>query len=152
MQSITYPSGVSALTRASRFGRVSNYAKVCSDELCLLVQIETPEAFDNLEAIAAMDGIFIGPGDLASNIGHLGEPGNPAVVAKIENAIKRIAACGKPAGILAGDEAFAKRCISVGPTFTAVGVDVGLLARATTQLRQQFSTMAWTNLKSGLAV
>ena len=61
-----------------------------------------------------------------------------AVVAKIEDAIKRIAACGKPAGILTGDEAFAQRCIGLGTTFTAVGVDVGLLAKATTQLRQRF--------------
>jgi len=149
VQSITYPGGgmrgVSALTRASRFGRIPNYAKACGDELCLLVQIETLEALDNLEAIAAVegvDGIFIGPGDLAANMGHLGEPGNPAVVAKIEDAIKRIAACGKPAGILTGDEAFAQRCIALGTTFTAVGVDVGLLAKATTQLRQRFGGKA----------
>lgn len=149
VQSITYPSGgmrgVSALTRASRFGRIPNYAKACGDELCLLVQIETLEALDNLEAIAAVegvDGIFIGPGDLAANMGHLGEPGNPAVVAKIEDAIQRIAACGKPAGILTGDEAFAQRCIALGTTFTAVGVDVGLLAKATTQLRQRFDAKA----------
>ena len=149
VQSITYPGGgmrgVSALTRASRFGRIPNYAKACGDELCLLVQIETLEALDNLEAIAAVegvDGIFIGPGDLAANMGHLGEPGNPAVVAKIEDAIQRITACGKPAGILTGDEAFAQRCIALGTTFTAVGVDVGLLAKATTQLRQRFGAKA----------
>lgn len=147
VQSIRYPSGgmrgVSALTRASRFGRIPNYAKACGDELCLLVQIETQEALDNLEAIAAVDGvdgIFIGPGDLAANMGFLGEPGNPAVVAKIEDAIQRITACGKPAGILTGDEAFAQRCIALGTTFTAVGVDVGLLAKATTQLRQRFGS------------
>jgi 4-hydroxy-2-oxoheptanedioate aldolase len=146
VRSINYPStggvrGVSALTRASRFGRVPNYAKTCQDELCLLVQVETLEALDNIEAIAAVegvDGIFIGPGDLAASMGHLGEPGNPAVVAKIEDAIKRLAACGKPAGILTGDEAFAQRCMSLGTTFTAVGVDVGLLARSTSQLRQRF--------------
>ncbi|UUZ73364.1 HpcH/HpaI aldolase/citrate lyase family protein [Polaromonas sp. P1(28)-8] len=145
VQSITYPSGgmrgVSALTRASRFGRVPNYAKACRDELCLLVQIETLEALDNLEAIAAVDGvdgIFIGPGDLAASMGYLGEQGNPAVVAKIEDAIRRIVACNKPAGILTGDEAFAQRCISLGTRFTAVGVDVGLLARSTSQLRQRF--------------
>jgi 4-hydroxy-2-oxoheptanedioate aldolase len=62
-------------------------------------------------------------------------------VAAVEDAITRLAALGKPAGILTPDTAFAARCIELGTTFTAVGIDVGLLARGTealvTKFRQQ---------------
>ena len=95
--------GVSGLTRATQFGRAEGYAKRASEELCLLVQIETGEALGALESIAAVggvDGIFIGPADLAASLGHAGEPGHPAVVAAVEDAIRRIRACGKPTGIL----------------------------------------------------
>jgi 4-hydroxy-2-oxoheptanedioate aldolase len=133
--------GVSALTRATRFGRVEGYARRAADELCLLVQIETRQALDDLEAIAAVDGVdgvFIGPADLAASLGHVGDQGHPEVKAAVENAVQRIRARGKPAGILTGDTAFAQRCIEIGTTFTAVGVDVGILARSTEKLAQQF--------------
>jgi 4-hydroxy-2-oxoheptanedioate aldolase len=133
--------GVSALTRATRFGRVEGYARRAADELCLLVQIETRQALNELEAIAAVDGvdgIFIGPADLAASLGHVGDQGHPDVKAAVEDAVRRIRACGKPAGILTGDTTFAQRCIEIGTTFTAVGVDVGILARNTEKLALQF--------------
>jgi 4-hydroxy-2-oxoheptanedioate aldolase len=135
--------GVSGTTRATRFGRVADYGRRAEEELCLLVQVETQEALDAIEAIAAVpgvDGVFIGPADLAASLGHVGQPGHPAVVAKIEDAIRRIRACGKPAGILTPDNAFAARCIELGTAFTAVGVDAGLLARGTEALRARFPT------------
>jgi 4-hydroxy-2-oxoheptanedioate aldolase len=133
--------GVSGVTRATRFGRVPGYARRAHEELCLLVQIETQEALDRLEQIAAVDGVdgvFIGPADLAASLGHVGEPGHPKVKATVEDAIARIRACGKPAGILTPDATFAARCIELGTTFTAVGVDANILARTTEALAKQF--------------
>jgi 4-hydroxy-2-oxoheptanedioate aldolase len=133
--------GVSGLTRATRFGRIPSYAKNAAGELCLLVQIETREALGQLEKIAAVegvDGVFVGPADLAASLGHAGEQGHPEVVAAVEGAIGRIRACGKPAGILTPDNAFAARCIELGTIFTAVGIDAGILARGTEKLAQQF--------------
>jgi 4-hydroxy-2-oxoheptanedioate aldolase len=133
--------GVAASTRATRFGRVADYGKRAHEQLCLLVQVETREALDQLEGIAnvdGVDGVFIGPGDLAASLGHVGAPGHPEVQSAIEDAIGRIRACGKPAGILTPDLAYAKRCIQFGTTFTAVGADVGILARATENLARQF--------------
>jgi 4-hydroxy-2-oxoheptanedioate aldolase len=133
--------GVSALTRATRFGRVPGYAQIAAEELCLLVQVETQQALDSLEEIATVpgvDGIFIGPGDLAASLGHAGMPGHASVVAAVIDAIKRIRACGKPAGILTGDAAFARQAMALGTTFTAVGVDAALLARAADALAEQF--------------
>jgi len=133
--------GVAALTRATGFGRVDRYATSAAGELCLLVQVETGDALRELEAIAAVegvDGIFIGPGDLAASLGHVGEPGHPAVVAAIEDAIHRVRNCGKAAGILTLDPVFAQRCIQLGTTFTAVAIDTAVLAPGTEKIARQF--------------
>jgi 4-hydroxy-2-oxoheptanedioate aldolase len=133
--------GVSSMTRATRFGRIPDYGRRAADELCLLVQVETREALSRLEAIATVpgvDGVFIGPADLAASFGHVGQPGHPEVVSAIEDAIARIRACGKPAGILTPDQSFAARCMALGTVFTAVGVDAALLARGSETLRRQF--------------
>lgn len=133
--------GVSALTRATRFGRVANYGTLAKNELCLIVQVETREALDNLAAIAAVDGVdgvFIGPADLAASLGHIGNPGHATVMSAVENAIKTLKACGKPSGILTGNSEHAARFIEIGTSFTAVGVDVGLLAQAADALANRF--------------
>jgi 4-hydroxy-2-oxoheptanedioate aldolase len=133
--------GVSALTRATRFGRVAGYTARADEELCLLVQIETGEALGRLEDIAAVegvDGVFIGPADLAASLGHPGAAGHPEVVAAVEGAVTRILALGRPAGILTPDPTFAKRCLELGTIFTAVGVDAGILARTSEGLAASF--------------
>jgi 4-hydroxy-2-oxoheptanedioate aldolase len=145
VEAIRFPTrgvrGVAGLTRATRFGRIGDYTRRAEEELCLLVQIETRQGLDNLEAIARMDGIdgvFIGPADLAAGLGHLGEQGHPEVQSAIQDAIKRIKACGKPAGILTPDETTARRYIEWGTTFTAVGLDAGILARESEKLAAKF--------------
>lgn len=124
--------GVSALHRGNDFGRIQDYFQRVHDELCLLVQVETREALDRLEEIAAVDGVdgvFIGPSDLAAGLGHLGNPAHPDVQAAIADALARCQAAGKPAGILAPVEEDARRYLEAGYTFVAVGVDLGLLIR-----------------------
>jgi len=133
--------GVAGVTRAARFGRIKDYARRAHEELCLLVQIETRQGLDNLEAIARTDGVhgvFIGPADLAAGLGHLGDIQHAEVQSAIEDAIRRIRACGKPAGILATDEPSARRYIEWGTTFTAVGLDAMILARETEKLAKAF--------------
>ena len=145
VESIRFPTrgvrGVAGTTRAARYGRVADYARRAEAELCLLVQVETRLGLDNLEAIArtdGIDGVFIGPADLAAGLGHLGEMGHPEVQSAIQDAIKRIRACGKPAGILATDEAGARRFIEWGTLFTAVGLDAMILAKETEKLAAKF--------------
>ncbi|HEV2274788.1 MAG TPA: HpcH/HpaI aldolase/citrate lyase family protein [Acidobacteriaceae bacterium] len=133
--------GYSSAPRASFYGRVKDYPSVCEAELCVLLQIETRLGLENIEQIAAVEGVtglFIGPGDLAAALGHLGNPGHPQVVAAIEDAIRRIRACGKPAGILTTDETMIRRFIECGCVFAAVGSDVGILARASERLAAKF--------------
>lgn len=133
--------GVSTLSRATRFGRVPDYPTRAEEELCLLVQVETAEALGEIEAIAAVDGvdgIFIGPSDLAASMGHAGNPGHADVRAAIENGLARIVRAGKPAGILTPDPMLARRSLELGALFVAVGIDAGILARATEALAQSF--------------
>lgn len=139
--------GYSAAPRASYFGRIKNYPQVCETEICVVVQIETRLGLENLEAIArveGIDGVFIGPGDLAASLGHAGNPKHPEVLAAVESAIARIRACGKPAGILTGDEQLAHRYIQLGCLFTAVGSDQALLARGSEELAARFQRRAET--------
>jgi 4-hydroxy-2-oxoheptanedioate aldolase len=133
--------GVAATVRASQYGRVKDYFTRVHDELCVIVQLETRVALANLEAIAAVDGIdglFIGPGDLAADMGHLGNTGHPEVRATIEDAIARIRKAGKAAGILAPVEADARHWLASGATFVGVGSDVGVLARQSEALIARF--------------
>jgi len=133
--------GVAGTTRASRFGRIKDYAKRAHEELCVLVQVETQAALDNIEAIAGIegvDGIFIGPADLHASLGYTGETANPKVKPLIDNAIRRIRKAGKAPGILTPVEADAKDWLGCGALFVAVGADVGLLARGAEALAAKF--------------
>ena len=135
--------GFAGTTRASRFGRVKDYHTRCEEEICVLVQVETRVALGHLEAIAkveGVDGVFIGPGDLSADLGYLGKLTHPDMTAVIDDTIDRIKAAGSIPGILINDEALAKRYIEAGCLFTAVGGDVGILARGAEQLAQRFKT------------
>src|SRR5690348_9012889 len=137
--------GVAGGTRATRFARVKDYAKRAHEEICVLVQVETQTALDNLEKIAAVegvDGVFIGPADLHASLGYTGETNNPKVMPVIDDAIRRIRKAGKAPGILTGVEADARRWIDCGGLFVAVGADVGVLARGTEALAAKFKP-AW---------
>lgn len=140
------PAGIrgvgSSLARASRFGQVPDYPARADTEICLLVQVETVRGLAELDAIAAtegVDGVFIGPSDLAASMGHLGNPGHETVQAAIDDAIARIVASGKAAGILAGDERFARRVIAAGCRFVAIGSDVTVLMRGARALLRQIA-------------
>jgi len=133
--------GVAGTTRATRFGRVKDYAKRAHEEVCVLVQVETQAAVDNIEAICAVDGVdgvFIGPADLHASLGYTGEIANPKVKPMIDEAIKRIRKAGKAPGILTPNEADAKHWLGCGGLFVAVGADVGILARGAEALAAKF--------------
>lgn len=135
--------GVGLNHRANRYGAVASYFEQAEDELCLLVQIETGAALASLEAIAAVDGIdgvFIGPSDLAADLGHLGDNRHPDVESAIAEALARCRAVGKPAGILTGIEEDAHRYLGMGFTFVAIGNDLGLLRRASGDLVARFKS------------
>jgi 4-hydroxy-2-oxoheptanedioate aldolase len=133
--------GVSAASRASNFGRVKEYLKKADEEICLLVQVETSAALEQLESISSIegvDGVFIGPADLSASLGHLGDPQHPRTQRALQDAGRRLASLGKPAGILAVVEADARRYIEWGYNFVAVGIDTTLLATSADALARSF--------------
>jgi 4-hydroxy-2-oxoheptanedioate aldolase len=133
--------GVAGLTRATRFGRVADYQRRAAQQLCVLVQLESAQALGQLEEIAAVDGVdgcFVGPSDLAASLGYPEGATHPDVTRAVGETIQRIQRAGKPAGVLTTDPVFASRCIELGTTFTAVGMDTHILARTSEQLARQF--------------
>jgi len=135
--------GVAGTTRATRFGRVKDYARRAHEELCVLVQIENRAGLESLERIAAVegvDGVFIGPADLHASLGYPGETANPEVMPIIDDAIRRIRHAGKAPGVLTGVEGDARRWLQCGGLFVAVGADLGLLARESEKLAAKFKS------------
>ena len=120
--------GVAAVHRASRFGTTPSYLKNANQQICLILQLETEKAIEQLEDIAAIDGvdvIFIGPADLAANMGYLGNIDNANVQAKIKEAAERAKSIGIPAGALAPTPEIARKFLDYGFTYIAMGTDIG---------------------------
>jgi 4-hydroxy-2-oxoheptanedioate aldolase len=135
--------GVATTARASNFGRVKDYLKKANDEICVLVQVETMEAIGRLREIASVegvDGVFIGPSDLAASMGHLGNFQHADVQKVISAAIGEIRAAGKAGGYLTGVEDEAKKRLAEGYQFVAVGSDNGVLLKNTDALAQRFKS------------
>lgn len=140
------PNGVrgvgTALARAARWNLVDNYFADVQRELCVLIQVESARALRSLDEILAIDGIdgvFVGPADLAASMGHLGAPSHPEVVSAIDDALVRIRAAGKAPGILATDRALAKRYEQKGAQFIALGVDTVTLAAKAREILRNYT-------------
>ncbi len=135
------PEGVrgmgAGVARAADFGRISDYIASANAQTCLLLQVESRAGLAALPAILAMDGVdgvFIGPADLAADMGFPGDSAAPQVQSAIDEALGAIVAAGKMAGILTFDPAAAKRYAAMGVTFLGVGGDIGLLVTAAAKL------------------
>ncbi|HEY6870708.1 MAG TPA: aldolase/citrate lyase family protein, partial [Novosphingobium sp.] len=138
--------GVGAgIARASNWNRNSAYLAEANDDVCVIVQVETVEALDDLDAIArteGVDGVFLGAADLSSSLGYRGQPGHPEVVRRIEEAVGMIRAAGKAAGALTASIEAGKRYLEIGCTFVGVGNDVGLLAGGADRLAEAYGLKA----------
>ncbi|MGC9369707.1 MAG: HpcH/HpaI aldolase family protein [Paracoccaceae bacterium] len=122
-----------AVARASNYAAIPDYVATANAEICVMVQAESRAALDNLDAIAATEGVdvvFIGPADLSADMGYRGQLDAPEVVAAIDDAIGRIRAAGKIAGIITFDPEEFTRCRDLGLTFLGVGGDMPVLATA----------------------
>lgn len=128
--------GASA-ARASDYGRISDYIASANDQTCLILQIESRAGLVALPEVLKLDGVdavFIGPADLAADMGYPGNAGAPEVQATIDATLTAIMAAGKAAGILTFDVQAAQRYQAMGVTFLGVGGDVALLLKAATGL------------------
>jgi len=131
----------SALSRSARWNRVDGYLAEADDHVSLFVQVESAEAVGNAAAIAAVDGvdgIFVGPADLAASLGVLGQQTHPEVIAAVERTFAAVRTAGKPVGVNAFDPAAADAYVAGGAAFVAVAADVSLLARGSESLAARF--------------
>jgi len=116
--------------RASQFGSIPDYLTTADDQICLIVQVESMTAVNNIDEILAVDGIdgvFIGPSDLSADMGYLGKAGAPEVQTVINDTLEKIIASDKAAGILTFDLALAEKQAKMGVNFIAVSMDVPLM-------------------------
>jgi len=133
--------GVSVSQRSNKFGSVKDYFTGINDQICVMVQIESRKgvaAAAEIAKVDGIDGIFVGPSDLAAGFGHLGNASHPEVQAAMAEVIAAAKAAGKPIGILAPVEADARRYMAQGVTFVAVGSDLGVFRSGTQALRDRY--------------
>jgi 2-dehydro-3-deoxyglucarate aldolase len=133
--------GVSVAHRGNRYGTVADFLRVINDNIAVMVQIESRAGMQAIDAICdvdGVDGIFVGPSDLAAALGHLGNPSHPEVQQAMQQVFSRANAHGKPIGILAPIESDARRYLEMGASFVAVGSDLGAFRAATQALRDKY--------------
>ncbi|MEE9335048.1 MAG: HpcH/HpaI aldolase/citrate lyase family protein [Granulosicoccaceae bacterium] len=129
--------GVAGSTRASRYGRCKDYFDRVEEETTIIVQLETKQAIDQAEAIAAVDGVhgvFFGPSDIAADLGLLGQPMNTEVWDLILPVADKLSKNGVPCGTLVLDSAKAAELLKGSFTFVACGVDSALFTNSVDQL------------------
>jgi len=137
----------SALARSARWNRVDGYLTGADDHVSLFVQIETADgvaAAAEIAGVDGVDGVFVGPSDLAASMGRLGEQTHPEVTAAVLRAFDAVRSAGKPVGVNAFDPAAARGYIGAGASFVLVGADVALLARGSEAL-----AAAWVTERDG---
>lgn len=150
VRDVTYPPhgdrGVGyALTRAARFSQTADYGTTADAQTCLLVQVENRKgiaALDDILAVDGIDGVFIGPADLAADMGHMGNPLHADVQSVIMDALRRIRAAGKAPGILSTNDKMTHEALDAGAQFVAVGADVLLLSHSAQALAKKWKSQS----------
>ncbi|APX25901.1 2-dehydro-3-deoxyglucarate aldolase (plasmid) [Salipiger profundus] len=123
--------GVAAVHRSSGYGAATDYLQRANDETCVIVQLETPEALANMAEIAAvpgLDGIFIGPGDMAASMGFIGQIGRAEVQETLADAGRRAGELGIPIGIVGATPEMVGSYIGMGYSFAAIASDLAMMS------------------------
>jgi 2-keto-3-deoxy-L-rhamnonate aldolase RhmA len=122
--------GMTGMSRASRFGTRDDHFRHANREIGVIVQLESSRALDELEAIArvpGVDALFVGPPDLAADLGHPGLPMHPRVLEAMADAAQRAATLGKPIGTIGANPQQVAQYRAAGYGFVALASDLGLL-------------------------
>ena len=126
--------GIAGSPRAAGYGRdTAEYLKRANDEILVILQVETPEAIQNLDEIGKVPGVdmlFIGPMDLATSMGHFGNPAHPEVQAAIAKVEAKAKALGVPIGTISGGWEQAKGLYDRGYQLITLISDSVLISKA----------------------
>jgi 2-keto-3-deoxy-L-rhamnonate aldolase RhmA len=134
VQAALYPPlgkrGVNPVRASGYFHDVHAYLAAANEHALVLVQVESREAVeaaDEIAAVPGIDGLFVGPGDLAVALGQPGDvtgPGMERACARVLDAARR---AGKTAGIFAYTDELARRRLADGYRLVAIGNDLKML-------------------------
>jgi len=125
--------GMVGMSRGSRFGTTPHYLTTANRHMGVIAQLETLQAVDRLDEIAAVegvDGIFLGPADLSASMGHIGQLAHPEVMAVMQRAAQRCRALGKPVGTVGGNPEMVAQYRAAGFDFLGIASDLGLMLQA----------------------
>ena len=124
--------GVAGTSRATRFGTATGYFRNANQNIGVIVQVETPQAVEEVDAIAAVEGIdsvFVGPADLSAALGHIGELTHPSVLAQMGRVVQRCKARGTPVGTLGASPDHVAQYRAMGFDYLAISSDIGFMMR-----------------------
>jgi len=136
--------GIALMHRAARYGTVPDYYERAREEICLILQIETPAALAELPEmvkIPGVDAIFVGPADMSASMGKFGQFGDPAFELMLQDAVRICHDAGKPVGIVGGNDTLTQHLIDLGFDFVASATDLGLLMRIAAQQVKTFKKL-----------
>ncbi len=139
VQMMKYPPtgtrGVAQIIRATNYGRNwQGYQAEANEQSLVIVQIETPNAADKADEIAAVSGVdvlFVGPMDLSVNLGHPGDFTPPAFIQHLSDVVRACEKHGKTAGILSRPELVGSHK-QLGFRLVALGSDSGAVVAGLT--------------------
>jgi len=123
--------------RAALYGG-RGYAAEANDEMACIAMIETVDGIENLEEIVStpgLDGVYIGPSDLALALGlpPIGDNDDPGHAATVQKILEACRSHGVAAGIHTSSVAFTRRYLEAGFNFVTLGTDSGFMMRAAAQ-------------------
>jgi 2-dehydro-3-deoxyglucarate aldolase/4-hydroxy-2-oxoheptanedioate aldolase len=134
--------GVAASPRAAGYGQnTGSYLQQANEEIFIMIAIETPEAVSNLDEmlqVDGLDGVFIGPMDLASSMGYFGDPSQPEVQAAIHTIESKVLGAGKVLATTTGTWEQAQKLFDRGYQMLMLMADGGSLATLAAQKVNQF--------------
>lgn len=132
--------GSNPYVRAAGYHATRDWFARANGESAMIVMVEGQAGLAALPGIVAtpqLDGIFIGPFDLAHALGVPGEIEHPLVLARIEEIVTAASANGIATGVFAPTAALATRWIDLGVRFVAVGFDTALVLEAFRNVRDR---------------
>jgi len=128
-------------TRASAYGRdLGEYVATANDEITLVVQIETQTGLDNVDEIAAVDGVdalFVGPADLSANLGVFGQFESDVFRGAVETILAAGGETATPVGTLATSPEGVDRYCAWGFDYLIAGTDAGHIQRGVSNLGER---------------
>ena len=140
------PRGVRGMfggTFEARYGAVPmrKHAEDANRDHWVAIQIETAEAVDDIERLAAVEGVdhlFVGPADLSVNLGVPGEFLHPKCIAALERVSSATKQAGKSWGILSQDPEHVRVCRGLGCQLFSIFGDVSCFREGLKALEEKF--------------